>query len=587
MKNLSLFILLVIGLSFSQCKKEDPHVWNDPDIPGGNVGTNYSIDKGTSISIDAFGLVRDESGNPLSGVKVTMSGKTYTSNNLGQIKISQGTAYDRFAYIQAEKPGYFKGSRVFVPQPGVNRFEITLMAKGTPELFQSGNGAVVKTGNAEVVFGKAYKDGAGNAYTGEVTAYTKYLDPEDPNINKIMPGDLRGANEQGEKILVTYGMVVVELEGASGQKLQPADGKPATLKMKVPASLTSAAPAKIPLWHFDEVKGIWGHEGEATLVDGVYVGTVSHFSFWNCDTPLDYTRLIAKVTSNNKVIPELSVQIKRPSGERRKGYIDEKGNFGGLIPAGENLEIEFFVYGSLVYSEAFNSGNAESITKSYSIPTINFATVSGTVKGCNGSLVPSGQMMVDNWNIAPIIDGMFSFRAYKVPGKVVELTAIYLHGGNSQTRIIPIDKENIVTPDFGLCPNGGATDDFEFSFSLDGQNYQIEGVKSHTTTDSMDLFYGGKAALDFSTDHDFRFSFVLGGDWDTKSQFKIPGAGKNGYFYIHLGNGIMSMYPDDVDINVISKSPYNIQFSGTCTYYDQATQQYKAGIITNGKIIEK
>lgn len=588
MKNLSLLLLLLIGFTFSQCKKENPHVWNDPDIPGGNPGTNYSIDKGTSISIDAFGLVRDESGSPLSGVNVTMSGKTYTSNNLGQIKISQGTAYSRFAYVQAEKSGYFKGSRVFVPQAGVNRFEITLMAKGTPEVFQSGNGAVVKTGNAEVVLGKGYKDASGNAYTGEVTAYTKYLDPEDPNINKIMPGDLRGANAQGEKILVTYGMVVVELEGTSGQKLQPADGKPATIKMKVPASLASTAPAKIPLWHFDEAKGIWGHEGEATLIDGVYVGTVSHFSFWNCDTPLDFTKLIAKVTTaSDELIPELYVEIKRPSGERRMGSIDEKGNFGGLIPAGENLEIGFFIHGSLVHSEVFNSGNAASITKSFSIPALNFATVSGTVMGCNGSLVPYGQVTIDNWSMAPIIDGKFSFKVYRAPGKTLELTAIYLHGGNSQTRNILIDKENIVTPDFGLCPNGGSTDDFEFSFTLDGQNYQIEGIKSHSKTDSMDLFYGGIAALDFSTDHDFRFSFVVGGDWDTKSQFKIPGTGNSGYFYINLGNGISNMYPDDVDINVISKSPFNIQFSGTCTYYDQATQQYKAGIITNGKIIEK
>lgn len=169
-------------------------------------------------------------------------------------------------------------------------------------------------------------------------------------------------------------------------------------------------------------------------------------------------------------------------------------------------------------------------------------------------------------------------------GKSIELTAVYLYGGSSQTRTVAIDQKNIVVPDFGLCTSGGSADDFEFSFTVDGQNYQIEGIKSVSQSDSMLSFTGGKAVFDFSTDHDFQFWITKHGDWDNQSQFKLPGSG-NGYFQIDIGNGFM--YAKDMDINVISKIPYHITFSGIYTYYDKATQQYKDGLMTNGKILEK
>ncbi len=58
-------------------------------------------------------------------------------------------------------------------------------------------------------------------------------------------------------------MLVVELEGAGGEKLQIAPGHKVKLNMNIPQSLLASAPQNIPLWYFDETDGKWKEEGSA------------------------------------------------------------------------------------------------------------------------------------------------------------------------------------------------------------------------------------------------------------------------------------------------------------------------------------
>ena len=129
-------------------------------------------------------------------------------------------------------------------------------------------------------------------YTGTVNVAVHWIDPTAVDLDQIMPGDLRGIDETGSlKGLKTFGMTAVELTSASGELLQIASGKKATLTMPVPPALLSNAPSSIPLWYFDEINGLWKQDGTATKTGNTYVGDVSHFSFWNCDQPGDYVQL--------------------------------------------------------------------------------------------------------------------------------------------------------------------------------------------------------------------------------------------------------------------------------------------------------
>jgi len=202
MKNLSLFLFFTFGLLLTQCTKENPHQWNKIP-PNDNTGnsTPYTIDKGSSMKLDALGRISDEQGNPLKGVQVQLGGKSYTTDSRGLVQINQGDAYSRIAYIQASMDGFFPGSRTFIPQDGINRFEIMLIQKGAAKIFNANTGANLKEGQAEIVLGSGFIDASGNPYTGNVHAFMKHLSPDHPNPDKIMPSELRGANEYGESLL--------------------------------------------------------------------------------------------------------------------------------------------------------------------------------------------------------------------------------------------------------------------------------------------------------------------------------------------------------------------------------------------------
>jgi hypothetical protein len=56
-------------------------------------------------------------------------------------------------------------------------------------------------------------------------------------------------------------------------------------------------PATIPLWHFDEEKGIWVEEGIAIRQGNGYIGTVKHFSWVNLDLPAGHITIKGKITN--------------------------------------------------------------------------------------------------------------------------------------------------------------------------------------------------------------------------------------------------------------------------------------------------
>ena len=140
-----------------------------------------------------------------------------------------------------------------------------------------------------------------------------HLDPSDPTTKDKMPGSLLAQNNSGaQRILETFGMLNVELQDASGNKLQIVN--PTSIEMPISAFQLATAPTTIPLWYFDETLGYWKQEGSATKVGNKYVGTVNHFSWWNCDAPFDQCNLTVTVNNNSGIpISNLNIEIIRPS----------------------------------------------------------------------------------------------------------------------------------------------------------------------------------------------------------------------------------------------------------------------------------
>jgi hypothetical protein len=187
------------------------------------------------------------------------------------------------------------------------------------------------------------------------------------------------------------------LRGSGGEDLNLAEGSTAEITVPLDASLLSDAPATIPLWYFDETNGYWIEEGQATLVGNTYVGTVSHFSFWNCDIPAEAVNLcVTVINASNDNLTNLNVGITSNTYGTRYGYTNSNGEVCGLVPSNETLGISIYSYDicgqSPIYSGTigpFTADSSISITVEDN-PNIISETVTGIFNDCSGSPVTNG-----------------------------------------------------------------------------------------------------------------------------------------------------------------------------------------------------
>ncbi len=84
---------------------------------------------------------------------------------------------------------------------------------------------------------------------------------------------------------------------ADGKPLNMAPGQKATIEFLITEEQRPGAPAEMPLWHFDEVAGLWMESGTVRKEGLTYRAEVGHFSWWNCDVPFSAGHIEGNVPS--------------------------------------------------------------------------------------------------------------------------------------------------------------------------------------------------------------------------------------------------------------------------------------------------
>ena len=160
-------------------------------------------------------------------------------------------------------------------------------------------GTVAFSGTTVVFPANGIIDSKGKPFTGSAQVKATYFDPTNPLFYGCFPGEFAGVRSNStETGIESFGFINVEIMN-NAEKLQLASGKPAQFTMPIPAALRTRAPQTIPLWYYDEVQGKWIEEGSATKQGNNYVGTVAHFSSWNCDMPTQTSWLEGHVVDAN------------------------------------------------------------------------------------------------------------------------------------------------------------------------------------------------------------------------------------------------------------------------------------------------
>lgn len=396
-KGISRAILpLLAVLFFFSCQKDLDYVSLDPSQPA---------DLTTKVNSSVSGFVTDENNLPVLGASVAAGGMTTTTDKYGYFEIKNVQVVQNAAVVTVTQNGYFKGIKTYIAADNKAAFfRIKLIPKTNAGSINAASGGNVTLSNGLIVAlpANGVVNAATNAaYTGTVNVAAHWINPTAADLNETMPGDLRGIALDGSlKLLTTYGMAAVELTGSGGELLQIASGKKATLTMNIPASILASAPATIPLWSFDEAKGLWKQEGQATRTGSTYVGEVSHFSFWNCDMPNNYIQLdfTLRDEANNPIAAAYVRLTVVGTSNSATGYTDGAGWVRGAVPPNANLLMEVFTSyncGSPVYTQNITTGNTNLSLGNITIPTpSNLAVITGTATDCSNAPLTNGRIIV-------------------------------------------------------------------------------------------------------------------------------------------------------------------------------------------------
>lgn len=420
MKKTKLLLALFCAASlFVACNEDDGSSNNNPS------DSDFEQNFGATVSRDFVGQIVDMDNEPISGATVKIGSLSVQSDSNGMFAINGASVHEKFAYVMVTKMGYFQGSRSLVPISGKNNVKIMMVPNAPTATVSSGaTSEVITDSGTKIIFDGSFEDENGNAYSGNVNVSVFHLQPSDENISQLMPGMLYAERENGnEAALQTFGMINVELRGSGGQILQPAEGHPAEIEVAIESAQMATAPATIPLWHFDAAKGWWKEDGVATRQGNKYVGSASHFSWWNCDAPFPTTQLTITVNDvDGNPIAGAGVGISFGNMTwSNVGYTSANGQVSGLVPANETLTIEVYnICGEVVYSTTQSPiASATSITVTASGGSAQTVLIEGTLQDCDGNDVTNGYVILhygNNYSFASVTDGSFSFSALTCGG---------------------------------------------------------------------------------------------------------------------------------------------------------------------------
>ena len=288
------------------------------DIPGGDANVTFS------------GRVIDETTMaPVKNADVNVNGSTATTNNQGWFNVrtpivpaperyvlninhsqyallsrihdkeSQGDVYSliRVQTRSVNPAGVIDltDDRSSGPCGGKPAVPFRGRGKRRPQTTGARTNAVAGTSEAQtlpcrrvgarlIIPAGALVDADGKAPGGPITAQVATLNP----ARRTLPGDYRAFDSgQNAVEMLSYGAVYVQFRDLGGKPLNLKSGSSAELRVPIPVQQQGSAQASIPMWSYDEKRGVWIEEGTATKQNTaqgpMYVGKTKHFSSINMD----------------------------------------------------------------------------------------------------------------------------------------------------------------------------------------------------------------------------------------------------------------------------------------------------------------
>jgi len=340
-------LLLLAAMLFAGCSKDTPV--DNPDDPNNPSNPDTPVNV-VMQSVALTGLVKDASGIPLSGVKVTTGSLNATTGKDGTFSFTQAGTVDSIAVVKFEKSGYFTLTRSG-DQADAMYIEAMMYPTGNSDIslqttFDASAAKSLQAGGVTIDLPAGCMAKAdGSAYSGTVKADVLYLAPDNANAAAMMPGgDLTCIRSDNSKELVMpIGIMNAVFTDNAGN---PLEIKSKTdVKISFPA-LSGATDASIPLWTFSEPKGVWVEEGTVALQGNSYTGTVTHFTGYAAGKPEKSVTIQVHATACDKPASGASVMIEYYGwiymdwGSIANGMTNGSGDCMLKAPVNTNISIQ-------------------------------------------------------------------------------------------------------------------------------------------------------------------------------------------------------------------------------------------------------
>jgi len=515
------------------------------------------------IKIEASfnGQVIDYNEEPLKDVSISLGQQTSQTDENGYFEIS-GLANQNGAFIKADKSGYWEAyGNVLPSKEGTAFVKFKLKERTVSGIINTSQDQVVTLDNDSEISFKANSivDKNGQSYSGNVSVFADYIDPTAEDFSLQMPGDLNALTlESEERILLSFGMMNVELESDSGEELNV--NAPTGLKFDIPESLGSTAPQEIPLWYYDDSTGLWMEEGSAILVDGYYQGEVSHFTLWNCDVPMPHVLLTGNVTARGPLSNSQVFVTWVAEGQTVSTFADENGDFSGKVPADAVLIVKMFDdCNKLIYEQEIGP-----LTEDFFLQIIidtqltDVFSVSGTLT-CEGAPVSEGYVFIQpngsSYQLFAQTDenGEFSLESLVCDAETFTITATDINSGQQGEPQSYSIGEDVMIGEIEAC---GVELQYLVEVNVDGgPSYIIPNptlVMDPSGIDSLGLIYELSYEHVFTSEDKVIVNITVV-DWNNDINNPLYGFATS---YDIFGNPGDSYSPIQGQLNFVDYGPY-------------------------------
>ncbi|MFZ1750513.1 MAG: carboxypeptidase-like regulatory domain-containing protein, partial [Saprospiraceae bacterium] len=177
--------------------------------------TPFTAEVYQEVGASLIGYVYDENNEPVADARVSIYSNTTKTNKWGVFSFKDVKMDKHGTYLKVIKDGYILGSDYIYPIEGAVSYSYVKMAilDGSKTFESNAGGNIAVIGGGQITFNPGtIMDAKGVAYNGKVSVTSRYLHPEDKDLDHKMPGGLIADAANGNTVILgTLGMMSVEL----------------------------------------------------------------------------------------------------------------------------------------------------------------------------------------------------------------------------------------------------------------------------------------------------------------------------------------------------------------------------------------